>query len=145
MLVQEPKSYLHETTASKVRLERRNASKKNGTKAHTILLPPIYSRTSHIDEIEELHKSGSEVSDEEIGDDYKPSESQSDGDESVGRPPFWKQTLRQEERMNDRLQLKRLNERTNFLPNPRLFAARTAPLYVSFNLIVSRFPKVKID
>jgi hypothetical protein len=41
---------------------------------------------------------------------------------------FWKDALRQEERNIDRNQLKRLEQRTNFLPNPRLDAARLGNL-----------------
>lgn len=44
--------------------------------------------------------------------------------------PFWKDTLRQEERLNDREYLKKIQNRTNFLPNPRLEASRTAQLYL---------------
>ena len=55
-------------------------------------------------------------------------EEEEDEVDENGEKPFWKHTLRQEERVNDRLHLKKLNERTNFLPNPRHFAARMAPL-----------------
>ena len=41
---------------------------------------------------------------------------------------FWRDALRQEERNIDRNQLKRMEQRTNFLPNPRLDAARLGNL-----------------
>lgn len=93
-----------------------------------------------IDDIEELHKSGSEVSDDEnfaiddetTEDEDEDREDNENGDREIEKnsnvDPFWKKTLRQEERLNERYQLKKLHERSNFLPNPRLFAARTAPL-----------------
>lgn len=91
-----------------------------------------------IDDIEELHKPGSEVSDDEnfAIDDDETTEDEDKGENEDGKDiernnnvdPFWKKTLRQEERLNERYQLKKLHERSNFLPNPRLFAARTAPL-----------------
>ena len=65
-------------------------------------------------------------SDEEAGGGHDEDDNNDSGGELE---PFWKQTLRQEERVNDRQQLRKLNERTNFLPNPRHFAARMAPLY----------------
>jgi hypothetical protein len=71
-------------------------------------------------EIEELHKAGSEISDyEEIS-----SESVDEDEETEKLKPFWKKTLRQEERMQDKIRLKRLEERATFLPNPRLNAER---------------------
>lgn len=103
-----------------------------------------------IDGIEELHKSGSEISgdDERNGDglggllqyniDEEDEDEEEDDDEEENKnednergginDPYWRKMLRQEERLNDRYQLRKLHERANFLPNPRLFAARTAPL-----------------
>jgi hypothetical protein len=116
------KTYLQQTVASKVRSKRKP------------VLPPIGARVTEqcIDEIEELHKSGSEMSDDlYVSDENENNATDSNDDEEDAEKklkPFWKSTLRQEERMNDKTQLKKLHDRTNFLPNPRLFAARKAPL-----------------
>lgn len=123
------RTYLQETASSRVRTKLQN---KNN------VLPPIKTNSQlnkqpGIDEIDELHKSGSEMSDEDLIQLIRNEidENEEEEDEEVdenGEKPFWKHTLRQEERVYDRLKLKKLNERINFLPNPRHFAARMAPL-----------------
>lgn len=149
------KTYLQETTASRVRSKRMsnknkdttNDDKHQSSRSGTILTPIGNEEGAvlkpSIDDIDELHKSGSETSDVENNnndiieikndddedDDYEDKcSSEEDENRAAGLDPFWKKTLRQEERLNGRVQLKKLHERANFLPNPRLFAARTAPL-----------------
>lgn len=142
----------------------------SSNKHSSVVLPPIVTTASSggdrlssdtatnnrfkpsIDDIEELHKSGSEIYNDDIdgnfdyGDDDENDDygydnvekkltirNNDDIDEQNDkeldlRDPYWRKMLRQEERLNERYQLKKLHERANFLPNPRLFAARTAPL-----------------
>ena len=88
------------------------------------VLPPIGSSRINMDDIEELHKAGSELGDYEQQEEYELDE---DNDEEK-TDPFWKKTLRQEERMIDKTRLKRLEDRINFLPNPRLDAERVGKM-----------------
>ena len=61
--------------------------------------------------------------------------SEGKGESSV-ELPFWKKTLRQEERAIDRDELKKLEMRTRFLTNPRLDAERLALVLVPLSLLV---------
>ena len=86
-----------------------------------------------MDEIRYLHKPGSAKSSEHTAyntDDEN--NSSSDDENSIkhrnknNNQPFWKEMLRQEERLFDKEALKKLNSKIDFLPNPRHAAARLA-------------------
>lgn len=138
-LGESPVSHLRQTISSK---------RKSFKKSAENMLPLGSSKNLCFDDIIELHKSGSELSD----DIHSVSSNENDSsdviwitlfffmnidqankvvnwkEEYVKPKPFWKEALRQEERSVDKEMLKRLENRTRFLPNPRLDAARFAPL-----------------
>ena len=80
--------------------------------------------------MDEFHKEGSELSDDInviSSNEYDSTEDEND-EVNDKLKPFWKDTLRQEERSFDKEKLKKLEDRTRFLANPRLDAARIAPM-----------------
>jgi len=115
-----PRSHLRQTVTSKKKSHRENRD---------YLLPPINS-THSINDIDELHKEGSELSGDinVISSNEYDSFDDENEEENEKRKPFWKETLRQEERSYDKEKLKRLEDRTHFLANPRLEAVRIAQM-----------------
>jgi hypothetical protein len=118
-------SFLRETQSSRIK------SSLNKNK----VIPPIGSGRQNANDDIVMHKSESDLS---------PNRSESDGPENdlsssprhktkknkKSQKTFWKESLQQEERCNDKELLKRLNSRVNYLPNPRLEAARNATLKI---------------
>ena len=103
------------------------SKKKSRRESSEFILPPINSLHS-INDIDELHKSGSEMSDDInviSSNEYDSSEGENEEKEEKLKP-FWKDALRQEERAYDKEKLKKLESRARFLTNPRLDAARIA-------------------
>ena len=87
-------------------------------------LPPTRSgrdntfMKSGLMELNDYHKDGSEVSENSF----------SEEEEDEGERPFWKKTLRQVSRESAKDELKKIDNRVRYLPNPRLDAIRTGQL-----------------
>ncbi len=103
-------------------------------------------RSANFDEIEELHKEGSVLTDDHSFDDDGKEKKYNENDNSdfnddddendenysgkkTKRKPYWKDILRQESREDAKDCLKKLENKVRYLPNPRLDAIRIGNLY----------------
>ncbi|CAF0775579.1 unnamed protein product [Brachionus calyciflorus] len=119
-------SFQAETVSSKERSKQK------------MVLPPINSsKKLDIDDIGDILRSESTLSDYHMN---SPSEEQSHV-KLRKEKPFWKDVLKQEDRINDREYLKNLENKVKFLTNPRLEAIRTAQISNESPVVFEILPK----
>lgn len=124
-----PDSHLRETVASRAR-----------NLARSSMMDKFKTKTPAINDIEELHKSGSELSDDAQS-LFNSDEEDNEEEIDKFKKPFWKESIRQESRNNFKYGLKKIENRIKYLPNPRLEAIKNEQVNINLESTLEINPK----